>query len=205
MQTNRKEGVSKTINQSMQLSSLVLSDPESVWVDKGAKSIAYFCKKKPVKVDKKLIKELKEIAASVGNKNIRLCLHESPDALSHDMIILERKGKYYRPHKHLTKGESFHIIEGLLAVFIFDESGVAIDSCILEPEGNFIYRVGVNMYHAVMPLSDLVIYHESKPGPFLGDRDSIYPSWSPVGNNPQEVADYTDRLLKILGSTGKSR
>ena len=30
----------------------------------------------------------------------------------HNMIIFERKGKYYRPHKHEDKGETFQIING---------------------------------------------------------------------------------------------
>lgn len=181
------------------ISEIALTDANSVAVDNGAKSIAYFCRRKPVKVTRKLIEELKEISRGCGNKNVRLCLHENPQAQAHDMIILEKKGKYYPPHKHLEKGESFHIIEGKMGVFIFDESGSVIDASILSPEDNFIYRVGVNMYHAVMPLSDLVVYHEAKPGPFLGEKDNIHPSWAPAGDKPQEADNYKNKLLDILG------
>lgn len=181
------------------ISEIALTDANSVSVDNGAKSIAYFCRRKPVKATRKLIEELKEISRGCGNKNVRLCLHENPQAQAHDMIILEKKGKYYPPHKHLEKGESFHIIEGKMGVFIFAESGSVIDASILSPDDNFIYRVGVNMYHAVMPLSDLVVYHEAKPGPFLGEKDSIYPSWAPPGDKPQEADNYKNKLLGILG------
>lgn len=181
------------------ISGIVLADAQAVKVDNGAKSIAYFCQKKPVKVTAKLIKELKKVAKNSGHKNVRLCLHESPQALFHNMVILEKKGRYYPPHKHLEKGETFHIIEGKMAVFIFDVQGNILDASILSPKGNFIYRVGVDMYHAVMPLSDVVIYHEAKPGPFLGDKDSIHPSWAPRSDYPQEIADYKERLLSALG------
>lgn len=182
----------------MQLSNVVLSNPKTVWQDKNAKSISYFCKRKPVSVGKALINELKEISINSGNQNVRLCLHKSPNSPFHDMIILEHKGEYYRPHKHLTKGESFHIIEGSMAIFIFDEKGNIIDTCLLNTANNLIYRLDINMFHAIMPLSDLVIYHESKLGPFLSKGDSIYSSWAPVGDNPKETAKYQDRLLDIF-------
>lgn len=181
-------------------SAIILNDPESVFLDKSGKTPAYFCKKKPIGVSRDLIKELKNIVINSDNKNIRLCLHESPEASFHNMVILEQKGRYYRPHKHLTKGESFHIIEGSMAVFTFDDQGAVTDACILDNAGNFIYKVGINMYHAVMPLSDFVVYHEVKPGPFLGDKDSIYPPWAPSGDEPKEIKEYLSKLRGIVKS-----
>ena len=184
----------------MALSSVDLQDSESVWVDEGGRSLGYFCQKKPVKVDEELIQKLKDTSARLDGKNLRLCLHEGPDAAFHEMIILERRSNYYRPHKHMSKGESYHIMEGSQAVFIFDEQGKVIDACVLEPQGSFIYRVGPNMYHAVMPLSDLIIYHESKPGPFIREGDSVFPDWAPDGTDPQEVVEFVDKLQQQLGT-----
>jgi cupin fold WbuC family metalloprotein len=160
--------------------------------------VAYFCRNKPVKLERRLISELKKVFSSCGSRNVRLCLHESPRSRAHDMIILERKGKYYPPHKHLNKGESFHLIEGRLGVFTFDAQGRISDACVLEPKSNFIYRVGENMFHAVMPLSRMVIYHEAKPGPFLGKYDSVIPAWAPDPGSPAQVEKYKNKLLKAL-------
>ncbi len=179
------------------ISSIELNDPESVILDDGKKSMAFFCKRQPIKVDFELINKLKGVMANTS-KNVRLCLHESPEAYFHNMVVLERKGKYYRPHKHEDKGESFQMIEGSMAVFTFDENGKIIDSCVLQPDKNFLYKVGNNMFHTIMPLSDIIIYHESKPGPFKIDKDSIYPSWAPDGNNEEEVEEYKKRLYSIL-------
>ena len=184
------------------LSSIILSDHQSVRLDPGAKSKAYFCRRNPVRVDHQLLMELKEIARGIGDRNVRLCLHESPEAAFHQMIILEHRGKYYRPHKHLTKGEAYHLIEGEMAVFVFDEDGRVADACRLDPRGNFLYRVGPNMYHGVMPLTALVLYHESKPGPFLGDADSVYPSWAPEASDTDGIAEYTQRVLQALEVMG---
>lgn len=185
-------------NNKTQPSSVILSDSNCVWQDKGAKSISFFCIKKPVKVDKKLILELKVVARSAGDKNVRLCLHEGPDSPFHNMIILEYPGKYYPPHKHLTKGETFHIIEGRMAVFTFNEDGSVIDNGILDDKENLIYRIGINMYHAVMPLSCPVIYHESKTGPFISNKDSIFPVWAPPAEILGEVSAFQQKLTELL-------
>lgn len=169
-----------------------------MWRDERAKSISFFCKQKPVRVGPELIADLKRIGQSSG-RNVRVCLHEGPDALFHEMVILENRGSYYRPHKHSGKGESFHIIEGSMAAFVFDEDGAIKDSCILEPGGCFLYKIGVNMYHAAVPMSDHVIYHESKLGPFTGEGDSIWADWAPDGRNADDVAAFQRKLLKSVG------
>lgn len=182
-----------------ELSFIDLSDPSSIEIDDGPKSIAYFCRNRPVCVNTELISQLKEISRKLsGEKNIRVCLHENPGAKFHNMIILEHKDKYYRPHKHLKKGESFHIIEGLMGVFAFDDTGVIVDRCLLEQGGSLIYRIEANTYHAVLPLSNFVIYHEAKLGPFIGKEDSIYASWAPDGNNSKEVLQYVSGLRQSL-------
>lgn len=181
-----------------EISNIILDDKKSVRIADGKKSVAYFCKKLPAKVNKKLISELKNKFKKIGNRNLRLCLHDSPKALFHEMIIFERKGKYYRPHKHSDKGETFHIIEGRMGVFSFDNNGKVTDACVLNAEDNLAYRVRPGMYHAVMPISDPVIYHESKLGPFKVKNDSIYPPWAPDGSNPGEAVRYTAYLRKAL-------
>ena len=181
----------------MSISSIDLNNSELVELAMGGKSPAFFCKKFPIKVKRDLLRELEKMSTDL-DENVRLCMHTSPDSPFHDMLIVERQGKYYPPHKHLTKGESFHIIEGQLAVFSFDDSGNIIDSCVLTNSEHFIYKVGVDMFHAVMPMSDVVVYHESKPGPFLGDKDSITPDWAPDTDNPEEVQKFQERLVKSL-------
>lgn len=178
-----------------------LTDSESVWVDEGGKSRAFFCKTNPVSVNVGILSELKRASNRYNGENVRLCLHGSTQSKFHDMIILIHKGQFYRPHKHHNKDESFHIKEGTIAVFVFDDNGSVTDACILEEQGTFLYRIGADLHHAIIPLTDIVIYHESKPGPFIGEGDSIYPSWAPDGSNLDEVKKFTDNLLSIIHST----
>ena len=182
----------------MLLSNIDLMNERDVRIDKTGRSIGIFCRSLPASVGHTLIDGLKELSDLNGGVNVRLCLHSSPEAVFHSMIILENRGGYYRPHRHQDKGECFHIIEGELAVFAFDDQGNIIDACKLAPDANFIYRVEVNMVHAVLPLTDRVVYHESKLGPFLGDKDSIFPEWSCDGSDSETLHDYHQRLMSFL-------
>ena len=176
--------------------SLLRPDPDQLCKDKGAKSISFFCRRRPVRIDHALFAELRQVSISNGGKNVRVCLHDGPKARHHDMVILENRGKYYRPHKHRDKGEAFHVIEGRLGLFTFSDSGEVIDSCVLAP--GEIYRVEENAYHAVLPMTKQVIYHENKPGPFTGEGDSIFPNWAPDGNDEIEQAAYSTSLRRHL-------
>jgi len=175
-----------------------LEDSARFTVHDSPRARGYFTQKAPIRVDQALLTELKKIHGQLGDRNVRLCLHPGPESLNHEMLILERKGRYYRPHRHEDKGETFHMIEGRMGVFSFSESGEVLDACVLEPGNCFIYKVQACMNHAVMPLTETVIYFESKPGPFAGENDSIFPEWAPDGRNEEEVKVYTDRLKQCL-------
>ena len=176
--------------------SLINPDAEKIWEDTGAKTVAFFCKSRPVRITAETIDELRQISAQRDGSNVRVCLHSEPASDHHDMVVLERPGRYYRPHLHTHKGDCFHVMEGGLGLFTFNEAGDVIDCADLR-QGD-IYRVEVNTYHMVMPLTDPVIYHENKPGPFLAEGDSLFPDWSPDGSDPDEAMAYTARLKELL-------
>jgi len=189
---------SRLAEASQPLSAVALDDAASVLRDPGTKTQAWFCQRLPVRVDQGLLAELKRQAADRDHQNTRLCLHDRPGAAFHDMIILEHPGKYYRPHAHKGKGESYHIIGGSMGIFVFTEEGEVADACVLTTDDTVVYRVGADMYHAVLPLSSPVVYHESKPGPFLGEADCVYPEWAPDGRDAQAAAEFTERLRSVL-------
>jgi len=173
--------------------SLTSFDDSKLRIDSSAKTISFFCKTRPVKIDCNVISELRDISEKNNGANVRICLHDSPLSKHHDMVILETKEGYYRPHKHKDKGEAFHIIEGKMAIFVFDYNGNIIDSALLLPGD--IYRIEKEQYHSIMPVTDVVIYHENKPGPFLGDDDSIVPEWAP---NDVDYDKYIDTLKSYI-------
>jgi cupin fold WbuC family metalloprotein len=164
--------------------------------DKNARSLSFFCKREVVSLSRDVMNELKKIA-SEENKDIRVSMHQSPSSDLHNMIILQHKGTYVRPHKHLIKAEAYQLIEGTQSVLIFDEAGNVIDKCHMSLEGNFLYRFEKNYYHMSIPTSDFVIFHESKIGPFVREGDSIFAPWAPSGDNKESIKIFMDNLLRM--------
>lgn len=170
-----------------------LDDPERVRADRSGRTPAYFCRGKPVTLARDTVEQLIAEARRSGG-DLRLCVHEGPQENFHDMIIVQHAGGYYRPHRHGDKGETWHILHGRMAVFVFDEAGAVIDATILSPDANFLYRVGNAQYHTLVPLTDIVAYHESKPGPFQGPGDSLFAPWAPDGSDGPVATEYMERL-----------
>jgi cupin fold WbuC family metalloprotein len=178
--------------------SLVDPDPELVREDAFAKSVAFFARVRPVWVDTVLYQELKRVSTIRGGKNVRLCLHSTPGDDQHDMIILIRRGTLHPPHRHGGTTETFHLVEGRLAVFSFDSSGDPAEVGVLRP--GEVYRFSPDHFHTAMPLDDFVIYHESRIGPFLGTGDLIFPAWGPRAGDSAAMDRFADDCAALLGN-----
>ncbi len=180
-------------------SSLIrLDDSEAVRLDSSGKSLAYFCRRKPVAVTKELVADLVARGAGTG-QGIRLCLHEGPDALLHDMIVVQYGGQYFRPHKHLEKSESYHMIDGEMGIVIFDDEGKVVEACRMDTSNTTVYGVGPGMYHTNFPLTEVAVYHESRPGPLVSG-DSVLAPWGPDDNDEAEAGRFVAELTRLLPS-----
>ena len=182
----------------MSLSEISLENSARVRIDASGRSIGIFCRALPGRVDRTAVAELKRVASLYPGQNVRLCLHEGPEATFHTMIIFERRNSYFPPHRHPAKAECWHMIEGAMAAFVFAPDGTVADAQRLEPDGAFLYRIDSDMIHMVMPLTDHVIYHESKPGPFRNEGDCIVPEWAPDGRDPVVRERFVTGLLACL-------
>ncbi len=174
-------------------------DPTKFRRDLTAHSVSFFAVDQTVTVDDATIDALILESAAAGNRPARICLHTMPDADFHEMVVLERTGHYFPPHRHPFKGESLHVIEGQLAVFTFDDRGAVLGATALGRDGNLIARVGANVWHLTLPLTDPVVYHESKPGPFLGTRDRDFAPWAPRRTVRDTWSEYCAELLAKTG------
>ncbi len=146
-------------------------------------------------LNNELISELKEMATKNERKTARICLHKNVEDRLHQMVIVHAKGAYIRPHKHPNKTESFHVIEGSFWVLIFNEEGNRIDKFKLssKDEGDdFLLRIDKNIWHTVVPITDLIVFHEITNGPFTGVDDSIFAEWAPEHGISELFNDYRD-------------
>lgn len=80
----------------------------------------FYTEDKIIQVNTSDICWLKNQAEGNLRKRSRLCTHLKKEALLHEMLIVHTRNTYIRPHKHLSKAESFHVIEGLVDVIIFN-------------------------------------------------------------------------------------
>ena len=162
--------------------------------DKKAKSKSFFLKKNKGIFDKSLLKFMISFFKK-HKKDLRICLHKNSSSKHHDMIILMQKKNFYRPHKHNKKGETYHMIYGKMCCVLFNNSGKIKKTFLLRK--NEIFRTPTNVYHTMLPISQFVIYHEAKMGPFLKKGDSIFPKWIKNFNNKNQVLNFKKSIYKI--------
>ncbi len=174
--------------------------------DKKAKTKAFFFKNNSAVLDKKIINFLEKYYRK-NKKDIRVCLHSNPKDKHHDMVLLQKKKDFFKtwfenkkmgtfPHKHLKKGETYHLIKGKMACVIFKNNGSIKNAFKLNP--NDIFRTPINTYHTQVPLSEYVIYHEGTLGPFR-KGNSVFPRWADkFFNKKKEIEKFKTELTRKL-------
>ena len=170
--------------------------------DKKAKTKAFFFKKESTVFNKKLLDFLKKYYKK-NKKDIRVCMHRDPSDKHHDMVLLQKRKDFYKPwfenrkmgtfpHKHLKKGETYHLIKGKIACVIFNNNGKIRSVFKLNP--NDIFRTPINVYHTQVPLTEYVIYHEAALGPFK-KGNSVFPKWAiKFKNNKKEILKFQKEI-----------
>jgi cupin fold WbuC family metalloprotein len=159
-----------------------------------------------VQVDQRDIEFLVARAARNPRKRIRLCAHKDVNDKLHEMLIVHARECYVRPHKHLAKSESFHVISGLVDIALLDEAGSLVEVISMgsyDSGRKFYYRLADPHYHTLLIRSDYVIFHETTNGPF--DRaDTIFAPWSPELEDVAGAKRFMEELdQKVQGHLAK--
>ncbi len=133
-------------------------------------------------VSQREIEFLKERIRCAPRGRVRLCAHAGPESPVHEMLLVLSGNSYVRPHRHPGKSESFHIVEGVLDVVLFDDDGTVHAVVPLGDRDSgrpFYYRLDEPRFHTPIVRSDLVVFHETTTGPFRpGDADLA--TWAPA-------------------------
>jgi cupin fold WbuC family metalloprotein len=146
--------------------------------------------------------ELKERAAATARHRCRICLHPSPNALLHDMVIVHGRDVYVRPHRHRTKPETLIVLEGEGTYIEFDLEGRpnrAVKLSTLGVGGASIVRVPAGTFHSLTIESEWLVFCESTLGPFDPEASEPAP-WSPAAENALAVGTYMTALRRIVDS-----
>ena len=153
-----------------------------------------------VAVSRDMIEALKDAARRSPQKRARFCAHPDNHNPIHEMLIVLAHDTYICPHKHPSKSESFHVIEGLGKVMIFDEAGHIFKVIQLgnyRSNRSFYYRISGPYYHTILAESDFLVIHETTNGPFRKGDCQLAP-WAPKENEPTLWPDYLTTLKNNL-------
>jgi len=152
------------------------------------------------KVRRQDLQVIKDNATRSSKLRSRICAHKSSTDKLHEMIITLNRGSYIRPHRHAQKAESFHIIEGLAYVVIFEDNGAIADVIALgdyHSQRNFYYRVDAPLFHTVVVLSDQLVFHETTTGPF-NKEETIVAAWSPAEEDLPGQQQFLEKLMEKI-------
>jgi cupin fold WbuC family metalloprotein len=150
---------------------------------------------------------LKSAALKSKRKRARICAHLTNEDLLHEMIIVIGSQSYIQPHKHEQKSESFHIVEGIVDVVIFEDDGEIykiIELGDVNSGRSFFYRMSESRFHTLLIKSDLLVMHEVTNGPFQ-NGSSIPAPFAPTEAVPAEVALYGEKLRHQISEFKRSK
>jgi cupin fold WbuC family metalloprotein len=137
-----------------------------------------------------------------ARKRTRLCAHKTIEDKLHEMFVVYVRETYVRPNKHIGKDESLHIIQGSADFIFFDELGNATDVVELGDYASgrqFYCRIPESVYHTLIIKSELIVIHESTPGPF-NRADTIFAPWAPEEQDSDGVRKYSEKLIQIASN-----
>jgi cupin fold WbuC family metalloprotein len=143
---------------------------------------------------------LKRQAAASPRKRARICAHKTNDDALHEMVIAISAKSYIRPHRHVSKSESFHIVEGEVDVAVFDDDGRVTEVIQLGAPGSgrrFFYRLSHSAFHTLLIRSDFLVVHEVTNGPFSREG-TVQAPFAPAEEQADEVNAYMARLNELV-------
>jgi cupin fold WbuC family metalloprotein len=158
----------------------------------------YYSPRKLAVTSDVVIEFLKHAARTKSIRRARFCAHPAPNADQHDMLIVSHSDTYVTPHRHLSKSESFVILEGFAQVILFDETGGVQEVFRMGPLSTglpFFYRMPAKQFHSLSIESELLVFVESTKGPFdLADRE--HGSWAPHPDDSITGRAYIASILR---------
>lgn len=141
------------------------------------------------------------LARAVASPRGRINHNFHPDLASnlHRFLNAWTRGSYAAPHRHLQvpKPESFVMLRGELALFVFDDAGAVTERHILGRDGVLGIDLAPGLWHTVAALTETAVCFEVKAGPYDAATDKEFAPWAPREGDPA-AADYLARLLASL-------
>ncbi|HEY8942832.1 MAG TPA: WbuC family cupin fold metalloprotein [Polyangiaceae bacterium] len=141
------------------------------------------------------------VARAVSSPRLRTNYNFHPDAESNPHRFLNAlvRGTYCAPHRHSDppKSETFLVLEGEVAVFLFGDDGAVVGRHVLGRAGLRGIDISPGHWHSIAALTDTAVCFEVKPGPWVPATDKEFAPWAPRESEPG-TAEYLARLIASL-------
>jgi len=147
-------------------------------------------------IDRALLAATVERAKRSSRLRTNHNFHTDAEDNPHRFLNAWVRGTYAAPHRHLTppKAESFIVLSGEVAVFLFDDRGTVIARHRLGQDLMGI-DLAPGIWHTLAPLSEVAVCFEVKPGPYDVATDKEFAPWAPAEGSERAQA-YMDELLQ---------
>jgi cupin fold WbuC family metalloprotein len=159
-------------------------------------------------INEQLLDETTEKARQSPRLRMNYNFHDRLDDPLNRLINAMEPGTYLRPHRHLNpdKDESFLILRGSIALFIFDDEGNSTESLLLDPKaGVYGADIKAGVWHGLLVLESNTVLYEAKHGPFAPLSPENVAPWSPEPEDTEEVEKYIRQLTGLLAPYGACR
>ena len=143
---------------------------------------------------RKLIERARQSPRLRTNHNFHIGMEDNP----HRFLNVMARGTYVTPHRHMDppKAESFVVLAGEIAFFVFDDAGNITERHVLGGDAVGI-DIQPGVWHTLAVLSAEAVCFEVKPGPYSQSNDKDFAPWAPREGQPG-AAEYLERLLAAL-------
>ncbi len=155
-----------------------------------------------MEIDENIIAETLKKARISDRKHTNTCLH-NPEDITQKMVSAGLSSAYFRPHRHedLPRQETFQVLRGKIAVFVFNDEGTVTDLRILGKGESF--QIPLNVYHTIAFLSGEAVVYETSEGKFNAATHKRFADWAPE-ENTKEAKEYLEELKKRASGAKKT-
>ena len=138
--------------------------------------------------------ELRDIARDSSRGRARFCLHRNHEDPLQEMVIALHRTAYIPPHRQFGRAKSYLCLEGDLVVCFFDDAGSLVERIRLSARGAdepVIIRFPARRWHTVAALTEIAIYIEVVPGPYVLE-ETDFADWAPSETDAEAEAFLQD-------------
>lgn len=153
-----------------------------------------------LEVGSELLATVKKRALASEKGRFRLCLHHDPGDPVQQMMIACTSGSYSAPHRHPGRVLSYQMVEGRMAVVLFDDTGAITRRIHLGGDGIFCFWMGTSEWYMPLAETDIAVFCEVLQGPNSHGEACEWAPWAPVEGSDEAAGYLADLRRQVFTS-----